>query len=89
MNTAKRTTQESVERIKIIILEDQYPMFDDQKIQFYLKEFGGDEDRTIYELCCLKATSGQVEVGGLSLPSLDRDFMRIANQYRPNNSGVL
>lgn len=89
MNTAKKSMKERVERIRIIIREDTYPMFSDQEIQFYLDEFGGDDDRTIYELCCLKATSGQVSVGGLTLPSMDRDFMRIANQYRPNNSGIL
>lgn len=91
MNTTKpeTTLEKNIRRIKKIILEDRYPMFWDQDIEFYLEEYGGDVERTIYELCCIKATSGDINIDGLTLPNLERDFMRIANEYRPNNSGIL
>lgn len=83
------TTERNIRRIKTIILEESYPLFSDQEIQFYLEEYGGDVERTIYELCCIKATSGTVNVSGVSMSSTERDFMRIASEYRPNNSRVL
>lgn len=80
------TLEEKVRRIKFVTQEKEYPMFTDEDIIWYLNEYNGNMRNTIYNLLCLKADTGAVQITGCTLPSPERYFMRIAQEYRPNNS---
>lgn len=82
------TLEDKVRRIKLLTLEEQYPMFSDTQIQGYLEVYE-DVDTTCYELLCLKAEQGGVAITGMTLPDQRKYFMSLALKFRPNHSGVL
>lgn len=78
-----------VSRIKKILREDEIPYFTDEDIEFYLAENNGDEKATIYQCLLIKAENTALSVAGVSLGDSSGYFRRLAQRYRPNNSGVL
>lgn len=83
------TLEDKVNKLKIITQEEAFPMFSNQEFEFYLSENGGDVYDTAYEMLCLKAQNGSIVITGITLPDPERYFMKIAQKYRPNHSGVL
>lgn len=78
-----------VERIKKILREKDIPFFSDEDINFYLNENNGDENATIYQCLLLKAENTSLSFSSISMPDSSSYFRRIAQRYRPNNSGIL
>ena len=79
----------SIEDLKIILRESDVPFFTDEELNFYLKQNGGDFNRTAYRCLILKSQDTTLSISGLSAADSSRYFLRLASQYRPNNSGVL
>lgn len=78
-----------LDRIKMATRECYCPMFSDREIKFYLEEENGNVNNTIYRLLTLKAENGAIAFEGMTLPDSERYFMKVAMDYRPNNSGIL
>ena len=79
---------ETLDRLKFILRESEMPMFSDEQLQQYLDEsdsFGV----ALYELLMLKAENTAVELQGMTLQDTSSYFRRLAQTYRPHNSGIL
>ena len=80
---------QSINDLKIVLREKDIPFFDDDELEFYLRENGGDYNRTTYQCLCIKAENTSISVSGLTTEDTSTYFRRLANKYRPNNSGIL
>lgn len=81
------TNEEVVKSIKLALQEHRYPFFcDDTEILAYYELYGKDLDLTKYEMLKIKAVQGNIAIAGLTLPQTERYFLRLALNYRPNNS---
>lgn len=78
-----------IERMKIILRESEIPFFSDEDLQFYLNENNGDVNRALYQCLLIKSENTSLGLSGVNLPDSSSYFRRIAQRYRPNNSGVL
>lgn len=78
-----------IDKMKIVLRESAVPFFTDAELQFYLDENGGDLKKALYQCLCIKAEDTTLSVSGLSTADSSAYFRRLANMYRPNNSGVL
>ena len=57
---------DQIEKLKILLLEDKYPYFDEDTLEEFLKENNNDVYKTASELCYLKADGDtSVKVGPL------------------------
>ncbi len=77
------------ERIKKILREKECPFFEDDDIEFYLSENSGDINKTLYQMFIVKSEDTTLSVSGLNCADTSRYFRRLAQKYRPNNSGQL
>jgi hypothetical protein len=76
-----------LERMKKILREEDYPMFSDDDLNFYIAENNGNVDAAIYQCLILKSESNAVSITGLSAEdSSSSYFKRLASQYKPSNS---
>lgn len=78
-----------IERMRIILREKEVPFFTDDELDFYLQENGGNVNAAIYQCCIIKAEDTSLDVSGLSTPDTAKYYLRLAQRYRPSNSGVL
>lgn len=78
-----------IERMKVILRESEIPFFSDEDLQFYLNENNGDVNRALYQCLLIKSENTSLGLSGVNLPDSSSYFRRIAQRYRPNNSGVL
>ena len=79
---------ETLERLKFILRESEMPMFTDQELQAYLD--GTDSfEVALYELLLLKSENTGLQISGLSIQDTSSYFRRLAQTYRPHNSGIL
>lgn len=78
-----------VDRIKKILREDACPFFDEDDIEFYLSENGGNVNKTIYQMLIIKSEDTTLNVTGLNCPDTSKYFRRLAQKYRQSNSGQL
>lgn len=79
----------TIERIKKILREDEFPLFNDEDIMFYLDENNGDVNRTIYQCLIIKSEDSSISITGLSTSDTSNYFKRLAQKYRKSNSGIL
>lgn len=84
----KLSTEEQVKKLKMILREEDCPVFDNRELEFWLLEYG-DFNTTAYELLFIKSQNTQINITGLTVQDTSAYFMRQAIQYRPNNSGVV
>lgn len=77
-----------LERMKFILRENEMPMFEDTELQNYL-DSSESFDMALYELLLLKSENTQLQVSGLSIQDTSNYFRRLAQTYRPYNSGLL
>lgn len=78
------------ERMKRVLREEDYPMFTDEDLEFYIAENEGDVNAAIYQCLILKSENNAVSITGLTaVDSSSSYFKRLASQYKPNNSGNL
>ena len=79
----------SLEDLKIVLRESDIPFFDDEQLEFYLRENNGDYRATAYQCLLIKAEDTTLSVSGLSAADSSKYFRRLASKYRPHNSGIL
>lgn len=78
-----------IKTMKTILREDDVPFFTDEELNFYLNQNNGDLNNTLYQCLCIKAENTTLSVSGLSTADSSTYFRRLANMYRPSNSGIL
>ena len=79
---------ETLDRLKFILRESEMPMFTDEELQSYLDNSDSFE-LALYELLLLKSENTGLQISGLTLQDTSSYFRRLAQTYRPHNSGVL
>lgn len=75
--------------LKMNIRESDYPMFDDETLQYYLDKNKGDMRKTSYELLILKSETTGLSVEGVTTKDSAKYFKMLASRYVTTNSGVL
>lgn len=78
----------TLDRLKFILRESEMPMFTDEELQSYLDNSDSFE-LALYELLMLKSENTGLQVSGLTIQDTSSYFRRLAQTYRPHNSGVL
>lgn len=78
-----------IERMKRLLQEGDYPKFSDDDLQFYIDESDGDVNAAIYQCMLIKAEDSSIVITGLSAADTSAYFRRLAQPFRPNNSGIL
>lgn len=81
--------KEKLKELKIILREKDMPFFDDEDLEFYLTKNGGDVKKTAYHCLIIKSEDTTLSLQGLTTSDTSAYFRRLAQRYRPNNSGVL
>ena len=79
---------ETLDRLKFILRESEMPMFTDEELQSYLDN-SESFDLALYELLMLKSENTGLQISGLTIQDTSSYFRRLAQTYRPHNSGVL
>ena len=79
---------DNLTRVKKILRETDCPFFTDEDIQFYLGEYA-TENEAIYNMFIIKAENTELKMSGLSCGDTQKYFRRLAQNYRPNNSGII
>ena len=79
---------ETLDRLKFILRESEMPIFTDEELQNYLDN-SDSFDLALYELLLLKSENTGLQVSGLNIQDTSSYFRRLAQTYRPYNSGVL
>lgn len=82
-------TQDVKTELKIVLREAAIPFFTDEELDFYLTKNNGDVKKTLYQCLCIKAENTNLSVGGMTTGDTSQYFRRMANMYRPTNSGTL
>lgn len=78
-----------IDRMRRILREEDIPFFSDEDLVFYVNENNGDENAAIYQCLLIKAENTSLGLSGVNLPDSSSYFRKLAQRYRPNNSGVL
>lgn len=79
----------SIDDLKIVLRESEVQMFTDEELQWYVDKFNGNYNKAVYELLIVKSENTGMQIAGMSSEDSSSYFRRLANRYRPNNSGVL
>lgn len=77
-----------LDKLKIILREKDIPYFEDDELNMYLEEYGTAE-KAAYQCLIIKSQNLSMSVGGVSTPDNAKYFLRLAQKYRPNHSGIL
>ena len=80
---------DSLEALKLNIMEKQYPYFTDEELLQRLELNNGDVRQTSYECLIIKAESTGLSVSGLTTKDSSSYFKLLASKYVSTNSGVL
>lgn len=83
------TNLNNIEKLKLVLREEDCPFFTDEQLMFYLSENGQDFNRTAYQCLILKSEDTSVVLSGFESGDTSKYFRRIAQRYRKNNSGIL
>ena len=75
--------------LKTVLREEAAPYFTDSELVFYYNKNKGDLNSTLYECFTVKADDTTLSISGLSLGDTSKYFRRLAQQYRPRNTGIL
>jgi len=80
---------EKVEQLRIEIREEEVPYFTEQELDYYLSKNGGCVNNAAYECLIIKSENTGLRVSGLNTQDSSRYFLRLAQKFRPTNSGIL
>lgn len=83
------STIDKIDKLKIVLREEDCPFFTDEELAFYLDENGNDFKKTAYQCLILKSESTNLVMSGLETSDTSKYFRRIAQAYRTINSGTL
>lgn len=78
----------SIEELKIILREKDCPFFEDSELEYYLNTYK-DFNTAAYYCFIIKSEDTTLSVSGLNCADTSKYFRRLAQRYRPNNSGIL
>lgn len=79
----------NIEKLKLVLREEDCPFFTDEQLLFYLEENGQDFNRTAYHCLIIKSENTALVLSGLESSDTSKYFRRLAQRYRENNSGIL
>ena len=79
---------EALNELKLILREHDCPFFNDEELQYHLTK-SGNVERAAYYCLIIKAEDTTLSVSGLNCADTSKYFRRLAQRYRPNNSGIL
>lgn len=82
-------TSALVAKMKKLLREDDVPFFTDEELVMYLEMNDYLIRPTLYQCFCIKAEDTTLSISGLSTADSSKYFRRLANMYRPTNSGNL
>ena len=77
------------QKLKLMIRENDVEYFEDYELDFYYEKNNHDLNATAYECLIIKAENSGLNVSGMSSADTSQYFLRLAAQFRPNNSGIL
>lgn len=80
---------DNLDDLKIVLREKDCPFFEDEELDYYYRQNGGDFNATAYQCLIIKSESTSLVLSGLEAADTSKYFRRLAQQYRVNNSGVL
>ena len=74
---------DNLEKLKILILEEQYPRFTDEQLESFLEDYGNNVYAVAADLCLLKAnTEKKIKVGPITIENADPSFwMALQSKY--------
>lgn len=78
-----------MDELKSILREQDVPFFTDEDLKALLDRNGGDINAAAYEGLITKSMESTLTVSGMTLPDTSKYFLRLAQRYRPFNSGTL
>lgn len=78
-----------VEKLKVVLREEEYPLFSDDELMFYLKDNGFDFNDTAHQCLLIKSESTALVMSGFEISESSKYFRRLAQRYRRTNSRVL
>lgn len=78
-----------VEKLKIVLREEDCPFFTDEQLSFYLEDNNGDFDDTAYQCLMIKSESTALVMSGFEVSDTSKYFRRLAQRYRKTYSRVL
>lgn len=79
----------NIEKLKLILREKDCPFFSDEELEFYLEENGHELHKAAYRCLIVKSENTELNISGLNAADSSKYFLRLAQQYRQNNSGIL
>ena len=79
---------QAIDELKLILREKDCPFFEDEELSYYLGKYP-TVDEAAYHCLVLKAENTTLSVAGLNCADSSKYFLRLAQNYRPNNSGIL
>jgi hypothetical protein len=80
---------EKLQELKLNILEERFPLFSDEQLQYYLSKNNNDVKKASYECLIIKAETTGLSVSGLTTADSSSYFKMLASHYVSTNSGVL
>lgn len=80
---------DKIEKLKVILREEDCPLFSDEELMFYLEDNGYDFDNTAYQCLMIKSESTALVMSGFEISDTSKYFRRLAQRYRRTNSRVL
>ena len=82
-----------LEKLKIMIDEENYPYFTDEYLKARISEIGTEYGTTLKglarELCIIKAGIEEIKLGDITIPSPRHHFLMLAGGYRKNQTGMV
>lgn len=78
-----------IDRLKIILRENDCPFFTDEELEYYYLENKQDFNKTAYQCLIVKSENTTLTLSGLEAGDTSKYFRRLAQRYRENNSRVL
>ena len=82
-------TDNLAQQLNIMIREKDIPYFGLDELIFYYNKCGGNLEFTAYTCLLIKAEDTSLSISGLTTTDTSKYLRRIANMYRPSNSGTL
>lgn len=79
---------DKLNELKLNIRENDVPFFNDDELLYYLTKYKTVE-RASYECLIIKSEINSLNISGLSTQDNSLYFRRLAERFRPNNSGIL
>lgn len=78
-----------LDTLKKLLREEAVPYFSDEELEFYYNREEKDVNSTVYACLCIKAEDTTLSLSGLSLADTSKYFHKLAQRYRPRNTGIL